>query len=338
MGAALVKALNERTLSEPVRMYILHCVSRIFCYWLPNLLLHTAAKRRWGAQWKIQGSKQPNSSLVFQTVLKNLKDDLITQLAVSFVFHKLLRLGRKCLPSMGSQHVSKAETPSGADITSTDAKVDTPVDADTTVFVSTDAKIQTTSKSDTLGWAGLRFNGPNPSAWTHIWQVAVGYIGFDTMFYWSHRLMHHKRVYKRCHKIHHQFHTPIGLSCSHEHLLEAVIQILSWYLPIGFAGFLNRNAGGLHASTLFYHHCFRWLETVDAHSGYELPFSPFHLIPIFGGARMHDYHHRAFDGNYGALVFWDRICGTNKDFWKEVVQEGGFLVGGRRVGWASLQQ
>lgn len=313
MGVALTKALTQQNLPEPVRMYILHCVSRIFCYWLPNLLLHNASKRGWGAHWKIQGTRQPDSTLLRHAVLKNLKDDLITQMAVSFIFHKLLTLGRKCLSSAGKRKLTAAETPEDAHLEVT------PV-----------AKDQTAP-----GWAGLRFTGPTPSVWTHMWQVAVGYIGFDLMFYWSHRLMHHKRLYKHCHKIHHQFHTPVGFACAHEHLLEAVVQIFNWYLPIGFAGFLNRNNGGLHASTLFYHNCFRWLETVDAHSGYELPFSPFHLLPMFGGARAHDYHHRAFDGNYGALVFWDRLCGTDKGFWQEVVEEGGFLVGGRRLGFAS---
>merc|ERR1712203_481205 len=185
---------------------------------------------------------------------------------------------------------------------------------------------------ESSGWARLRFSGKLPGVWTHVWQVLVGFFGFDFMFYWSHRLMHHRKLYKHCHKIHHQFHSSIGLNCSHEHTVESIVQLFNWYVPIGFAGFLNRNAGGLHISTLFAYNCFRWIETVNAHCGYEFPFSPFQLLfPLFGGARMHDYHHRAFDGNFGATFLWDRLCGTDVGFWKEVIEEGGFLVGGKRV-------
>lgn len=140
--------------------------------------------------------------------------------------------------------------------------------------------------------------------------------------------MHHKRLYKHCHKIHHQYHTPIGIACAHEHPFESFVQLCAWWLPIGFAGFMNKHNGGLHVSTIFFHHCFRWLETVDSHSGYEIPFSPMHILPFFGGARMHDYHHREFDGNYGATLFWDWLCGTDKPFWQEVAENGGFMLGG----------
>merc|ERR1739848_567590 len=42
----------------------------------------------------------------------------------------------------------------------------------------------------------------------------------------------------------------------------------------------------------------------------------------------HDYHHREFDGNYGATLFWDWLCGTDKPFWQEVAENGGFMLGG----------
>jgi len=53
-----------------------------------------------------------------------------------------------------------------------------------------------------------------------------------------------------------------------------------------------------------------------------------HILPFLGSARRHDYHHREFDGNYGATLFWDWLCGTDKPFWQEVVENGGFMLGG----------
>lgn len=235
--------------------------------------------------------------------MHNVKGDFIPQLMISWVFSKVLTLGKKRALKENVEEAPEAD----------------------------EKQKDSAALRQQGGWSHLRFSGPSPKLWTHFWQVAVAFFGYDAMFYWSHRLMHHKRLYKHCHKIHHQFHTPIGISSSYEHGIEGAVQMLNWYLPIGFAGYLNRGNGGLHISTLFYYHCFRWIETVDAHCGYEFPFSPFHILPFFGGARMHDYHHRAFDGAYGASFFWDRLCGTDSDFFRELIEEGGFLLAGKRM-------
>ena len=42
----------------------------------------------------------------------------------------------------------------------------------------------------------------------------------------------------------------------------------------------------------------------DVHTGYDIPFNPLHLIPFYGGARAHDMHHKAFDGNYSSTFTW----------------------------------
>merc|ERR1712039_1105055 len=186
------------------------------------------------------------------------------------------------------------------------------------------------SEAEEKGWSGLRTKGPEPTWRTHVWQIAVAYLCYDAMFYWTHRLLHHPKLYKHCHKVHHEYHTPIALGCAHHHIIEGLVQLFNWFIPIGFAGWLNKGHGGLHESTLFYYNCFRWLETVDAHSGYELPFSPFHIAPFCLGARGHDFHHREFNGNYGATIFWDRLCGTDRDFWKELLEKGVLLAGQRK--------
>lgn len=343
MGAAMNKALTDRGVPTTARMYLLHCVARVLCYWLPNLLLHIATKKGWGKQWKIQGDKMPSDFLSRACFLDNVGKDLYGQIPASIIFYKLLTLG-KLRPKValtnyeepkgtlfqrffiqGKQYLKSAVSAVSGD--------EEPEEPKSTEHGEPQKEMTSeTSVIEKSGWAGLRFTGPYPSLWTHVWQVAVGYLGFDLMFYFSHRLMHHKMLYKHCHKMHHQFHTPIGTACAWEHIIETIVQLLQYYLPIGFAGYMNRHNGGLHISTLFFHHCFRWIETVDSHSGYELPFSPFNLLwPIFGGSRMHDYHHREFNGNYGSSFIWDRLFGTDVGFWKEVFEEGGFLVGGKRI-------
>jgi hypothetical protein len=74
----------------------------------------------------------------------------------------------------------------------------------------------------------------------------------------------------------------VGVASNYSHPVETLIQTLSWFVPLGIVGALSGKQG-MHVSTTFFYGLFRWMETVDAHSGYSLPFSPFTLIPIFGG-------------------------------------------------------
>jgi len=132
----------------------------------------------------------------------------------------------------------------------------------------------------------------------------------DTIFYWSHRLLHQPFFYKRIHKQHHQFYTPVGISSEYAHPVE---------------DFLNQAAFiagpfimGSHIFTLYMWLLLRLWETVDAHSGYALPF-PLSPFSLFGVAEQHDYHHSQNKGCFGSFFgLWDWICGTDADYkkWK----------------------
>lgn len=72
---------------------------------------------------------------------------------------------------------------------------------------------------------------------------------------------------------------------------------------------------GMHAYVFWLWLCIRLLETVDAHSGYSFPWSPFHLFAFQGGAERHDFHHSHNVGCYGSFtIFWDWITGTDQAF------------------------
>ena len=68
---------------------------------------------------------------------------------------------------------------------------------------------------------------------------------------------------------------------------------------------------------------FRLVETIDAHCGYNFPFSPFCLFPsIQGGADKHEFHHAHNVGNFGSFfVFWDWIMGTDAEYNKYVLEK-----------------
>jgi methylsterol monooxygenase len=59
----------------------------------------------------------------------------------------------------------------------------------------------------------------------------------------------------------------------------------------------------------------RLFQAVDAHSGYDFPWSLQHIIPFWSGADHHDFHHMAFTNNYATSFRWcDRIFGTDKKY------------------------
>jgi sterol desaturase/sphingolipid hydroxylase (fatty acid hydroxylase superfamily) len=44
----------------------------------------------------------------------------------------------------------------------------------------------------------------------------------DTWHYWLHRLMHHKRLYKYVHKVHHTYQAPFGMVAEYAHPVETI--------------------------------------------------------------------------------------------------------------------
>lgn len=55
----------------------------------------------------------------------------------------------------------------------------------------------------------------------------------------------------------------------------------------------------------------RLLYTLEIHSGYDL--WVWRLVPFYGGAPMHDCHHKDFDCNFSdCFTYLDRLFGTFK--------------------------
>jgi len=162
-----------------------------------------------------------------------------------------------------------------------------------------------------------RTGGPEiailPDWWIVVRDVLISMIIEDSLFYWTHRICHHHLIYKHIHKQHHEFKSNIGVCSVYAHPGET---FFTTYSPTLAGPTLLRS----HIFTLMIWLFIRITETIDAHSGYEFPWSPYKLIPFQGGAGRHDYHHSKNVGDYGSFfVFWDRLCGTNR--FDQFVQE-----------------
>eukprot|EP01100_Stratorugosa_tubuloviscum_P011736 TRINITY_DN5319_c0_g1_i1.p1 TRINITY_DN5319_c0_g1~~TRINITY_DN5319_c0_g1_i1.p1 ORF type:complete len:277 (-),score=80.07 TRINITY_DN5319_c0_g1_i1:46-876(-) len=160
---------------------------------------------------------------------------------------------------------------------------------------------------------GLILSSTLPSIFDIFFHIFLILLCEDFLFYWSHRFLHHPSIYKYIHKQHHEFKVSIGIASEYAHPIESIISNVIPFLsgPI-LVGFLTNK---LHIFTWLLWISLRITETIDAHSGYTFPFSPFSLLPFQGGVERHDFHHSQNVGSYGSFFcFWDWIMGTDVAF------------------------
>jgi len=154
-------------------------------------------------------------------------------------------------------------------------------------------------------FGGADLHAPVPSIFTFMWQIPFFFVANDALFYWVHRALHHPLIYKHIHKQHHMFKQPIGIATEYAHPVEAV-----------FANEIPTLIGplllGAHPAVFWAYLVLRMWETIDSHSGFRFPWSPWNMIPFaVGGSEFHDFHHSVNIGNYGMLRFWDWATGTD---------------------------
>lgn len=138
-------------------------------------------------------------------------------------------------------------------------------------------------------------------------RIIISMVMEDTWHYFLHRIMHSKRFYKHCHKVHHTFQAPFSIAAEYAHPLETLI--------LGMGTMWGVLLLGNHLVVIWGWTLVRMLESYDVHSGYEFPFNPLHLIPFYGGTRFHDFHHKNFTGNYSStFTWWDKLFGTDSQY------------------------
>jgi len=131
----------------------------------------------------------------------------------------------------------------------------------------------------------------------------------ETWFYFMHRLLHVPFLYKRFHKVHHEFTSPIAISAFYVHTAEAftVHFVIAYFFPTLF---------GIHFITLLAWQLYILTLTVREHVGYKLPdWMPYWFL--WQDPSYHDYHHEVFNCNFGNHGIWDSILGTGRDPRKE---------------------
>lgn len=162
-------------------------------------------------------------------------------------------------------------------------------------------------------------------------EMAGMVVGCDFLFYWTHRALHQPPFYRLLHKKHHEFRATTVWASEYFGVVDFVLNVLPGVLPA--------LAMRSHLETLLMFTALRMWQTVQSHSGFDLPFDPKNncpgmteflgmaavSFPFYGGARRHDFHHSHNAGCYSDfLPFWDWLCGTDrhyKAFWEREQQE-----------------
>ncbi|ERF76766.1 hypothetical protein EPUS_02305 [Endocarpon pusillum Z07020] len=157
-------------------------------------------------------------------------------------------------------------------------------------------------------YCGLSTTVPFPSILTMAYQIAIFFVMEDTWHYWSHRALHTPKLYKMIHKIHHQYSAPFGLAAEYASPIEVLLLGFGTVVcPIIWCAITH----DLHILTMYLWIVLRLFQAIDAHSGYEFPWSLHHILPFWAGADHHDVHHEKFIGNYSSSFrWWDLACGT----------------------------
>ena len=126
---------------------------------------------------------------------------------------------------------------------------------------------------------------------------------YDFAYYWLHRLMHHKKLMKYVHAVHHEVHNPTAMESFYLHPIElfaglALLCSCVWLLgPVHVISF---------AVVFFIHSTLN----ITVHSG--VVSKRWWLFPIDHLTRKHYIHHAGnYDNNFASLTpFWDMLFGT----------------------------
>ncbi len=153
---------------------------------------------------------------------------------------------------------------------------------------------------------------------TVLWQTALMIVVHDAYFYWMHRGLHHKRLFRVTHLHHHKSRTPTPWTAYSFSTWEAVTEAL--FIPIFMLATSTMGIAmtGLAIFLFLWHMIFR---NVIGHLGVELypaGWADSRWLGWWNTTTHHDLHHSSGNKNFGLyFTWWDRWMGTEHPRYRE---------------------
>jgi lathosterol oxidase len=151
----------------------------------------------------------------------------------------------------------------------------------------------------------------------YFFSIVLMIVLHDTYFYWTHRMLHWRPLFKLAHKTHHLSVNPTPFAAYAFHPVEALVEIgiiplIAFTIPH-------------HSSAITIFSLYALLLNVLGHLGYELfpkGFASHKLFKWHNTATHHNMHHRLVKCNYGLYFnFWDRLMHTNHPHYEQSFDE-----------------
>ena len=159
---------------------------------------------------------------------------------------------------------------------------------------------------DRAGWMTLYKGFDQAGALYLVVSLAAMLVVHDAYFYWTHRAMHHRRLFALFHRTHHLSRTPTPWAAYAFAVPEAVVH--GAFVPL----FLL--VMPMHVLALFAFVAIQITRNVMGHAGTEIhprAFGPGRWLGWNNTTTHHDLHHEHGRYNYGLYFrWWDKLMGT----------------------------
>ena len=167
------------------------------------------------------------------------------------------------------------------------------------------------------GWIRVYLD---PKEYGIIWlpvSLLVSMVLNETYYYWAHRWMHHPKIFRLVHKVHHDSNITSPWTAFSFHPIEGLIQAL--FLPLLLLVL------PMHLYVLLLQLTLMTFSSVINHLDIEIYPQKFHRHFIgrwLIGASHHSLHHKQFRYNYGLyFTFWDKWKKTESPAYQELFEE-----------------
>jgi ring-1,2-phenylacetyl-CoA epoxidase subunit PaaE len=167
------------------------------------------------------------------------------------------------------------------------------------------------------GWTRFYTDTGRYGWWYEALAVIIILLASDSWFYWTHRWLHHPKIYKYIHAVHHKSLDTTPYTTFSFHPIEGVLNTV-WVLPMVMIMPVSLFALGIVQVLGMFNN-------IKSHFGYEL--YPKFFANVFPFNQLitsthHNIHHTRYNGNYALMIrFWDVVCGTEINNTQEVFEE-----------------